>query len=608
MVFLLTVFVSLPLLHAVPGTSGARRPVLWSFDARGPVRSTPVISGDVLYIGSDGAYVFALKRQTGEIKWHFKTGSAVSSVPLFDSESNHVFVTSKKGTLHALHAANGEMSWSFDTKAVTRYAKGWDYFISSPALAGKRGNLVIFGSGDNFIYAINKKKGTLAWNYDAGDMVRSTPTVVGDTVYCGTMKGELLALSVKKGKRKWVFKAKGNKYFPKGEFLFKPLVHNGMVFAGSRDASFYALDAATGAMKWKVTDPMGAWYTTAIAEGDTVFAASSDGHYIQALDVATGKEKWQCKSDDLVFSTPAFHNSVVYFGGHDDYIYAANAKTGDIPWRYRTGGDVLGSPVVDNNILYIGGDDGKLYAIDISKDKAAAASMAKGKTAFRAVYYAPRMDKKVHPVISSLPQEIYSRCRDEGFQRLDGPGLETFLNERIKNKQAASSAVVLASYTYPYSVMQSVEGSPSLVRQYLDGGGTFLWIGNLAPFVATLKPETKKDKDNKEIKDEVFFRAFKETMTTLGINQTFLYNSAFYYDSYVSHATEAGKKLGLPDWFSAGYGVDPKQVSTVLAMDEHGRATAWIKNYGGPDGTGLIRIWAGDRLSLDITSITDAIF
>lgn len=579
-------------IQAVPGVPAPEDHIRWIIDAKGPVRSTPVVSGDVLYVGSDGGYVLAIKKETGEIIWRFKADSAVSSVPLIDSDGgNIIYVTSKKGTLYALQAASGEKIWSFSTQAITRYSKGWDYFISSPVLAGK---YVIFGSGDHFIYALNKKKGTVAWKYDAGNMVRSTPVVVADVLYCGTMQGEMLALSVKKGKLKWAFKAKGNKYFPIGEFLFKPLVYNGMVYAGSRDASFYALNAATGALKWNIKDPMGAWYTTAIAEGDTVYAASSDGHYVQALDPATGKEKWKCMSDNLVFSTPAIHKGVLYFGGHDDHIYAADAASGDLLWRYTSGGDVLGSPLVDQDTLYIGSDDGKLYAIDIAATQPKSSSQPK--TAFRAVYYAPRLDKKVVSTTSSLPQEIYQLFRDAGYERLDGKGLETFLNDRLTDGQTASSVVVLASYTYPYSILHASNESPSLVRQYLDRGGSFLWIGNLPPFVAALKTEIKKNKDGKEIKEQIFYRSFKEGMAALDIDQSFLYNSGFYYDAYISFATEAGKKLGLPGWFSAGYAVDPKKVNTVLAVSEHGQAAAWIKNYGGPEGTGLIRIWAGEKM------------
>jgi hypothetical protein len=34
--------------------------------------------------------------------------------------------------------------------------------------------------------------------------------------------------------------------------------------------------------------------------------------------------------------------------------------------------------------------------------------------------------------------------------------------------------------------------------------------------------------------------------------------------------------------------VDPSVASTVLATDEVGRAAAWVRSYGGPEGTGYV--------------------
>jgi len=44
-------------------------------------------------------------------------------------------------------------------------------------------------------------------------------------------------------------------------------------------------------------------------------------------------------------------------------------------------------------------------------------------------------------------------------------------------------------------------------------------------------------------------------------------------------------------WWVGGFAVETNQVTTVLACDETGRASAWVKNYGGPEGTGLAQLW-----------------
>jgi hypothetical protein len=34
-------------------------------------------------------------------------------------------------------------------------------------------------------------------------------------------------------------------------------------------------------------------------------------------------------------------------------------------------------------------------------------------------------------------------------------------------------------------------------------------------------------------------------------------------------------------------------VSETLALDDNGLAGAWVKNYGGPPGTGFVRVYGG---------------
>ena len=558
----------------------------------GPFRSTPVLAGDTLYIGIDSGYVFAVNRKTGRSRWSFKADAAVSSRPAVAGDL--LFFTTKKGTLYAVyqhkHQKEGKEAWRFTSKGKTMrlYGGGWDYFVSSPVVVG---DLVIFGSGDNHIYAVHREKGLLAWKYDTGAVVRSTPAVDNKTgtLFCGNLKGQLVALAVKSGKVKWKFKTSGSKYFPSGELLFEPLVYKNTVYVGSRDASFYAVNASNGKLRWKVSDPKGAWYTTAAAADGTVFAASSDGHYVQALDYATGKEKWKFYTGDLVFSTPYIHDGVLYVGSHDGYVYAVDTGTGKLEWRHKTAAAVLGSAVVDNGMLIIGGDDGGLYGLKPGRSEGKV-----GKKMHRAVYWAPQLDAKMAglKIKTHDPQEVYGLFRDsDDYEALDAPGLEEFLKKRIGDKQASSSVIVLASVVFPHSIYRVQEKTPPLLRQYLDAGGSIVSLGT-PPFMFAWREDINKPVVHG-----------KEIMDALGIETNFFFRAFSYYDSYFSYATEDGKKLGMPAWWCSGYGVDRSQVTTVLGLDEHGRATAWIKSYGGPPGTGLIRLWGDRHLPQDMKFI-----
>jgi outer membrane protein assembly factor BamB len=591
MLFLLLITVGVsgyPVSQDQNATGSANR-LMGTFSCLGPIRSTPVSAGETMYIGSDSGYFYALDRKTGGSRWSFQADAAVASKPAVAGDL--VYFTTKRGTLYAIyqHQSEGKEAWKFNSQARTArlYGGGWDYFVSSPVVAG---DLVIFGSGDNHIYAVHRETGSLAWKYDTGAVVRSTPALDDkkQTIFCGTLGGELLALNVKSGKVKWKFKTAGNEYFPKGELLFEPLVYKNTVYVGSRDATFYAVNADNGKLRWKVNDQKGAWYTTAAAVNDRVFAASSDGHYVQALDYSTGEEKWKFKAEGLIFSTPFVDEGVLYVGSHDGYVYAVDAGTGKLEWRYRVGDDVLGSAVIDKGMLIIGCDDGVLYGLRPGR------SVSPGdKKIHRAVYWAPQMDQKIMNRVANThdPGKLYRFFRDSGYEALDAPGLEQFLKNRIDDKQASSSVIALASLVFPYSIYRGQENAPCLLRQYLDAGGSIVSVG-YPPFIFTLKEDTNQP-----------IVPVKDLMAALGIDEDFFYRGFSYYDAYMSWPTEAGKRLGMPQWWCSGYGVDPRKVTTVLGVNEHGQATAWIKSYGGPEGTGLIRLWGNDQLPKDMNFI-----
>ena len=46
---------------------------------------------------------------------------------------------------------------------------------------------------------------------------------------------------------------------------------------------------------------------------------------------------------------------------------------------------------------------------------------------------------------------------------------------------------------------------------------------------------------------------------------------------------------------------------TVLAVDEFGKASEWIKNYGGPPGTGLLQLTLSRQAPPDLAEVEAAI-
>ncbi len=75
--------------------------------------------------------------------------------------------------------------------------------------------------------------------------------------------------------------------------------------------------------------------------------------------------KWKFKTGDVVYSSPAVVDGVVYFGSDDNHLYAIDIKTGEEKWKFETGAEVWSSPAVVDGVVYFGSDDNHLYAVDI---------------------------------------------------------------------------------------------------------------------------------------------------------------------------------------------------------------------------------------------------
>ena len=151
-----------------------------------------------------------------------------------------------------------------------------------------------------------------------------------------------------------------------------PLVWNGAVYFGSGDGNVYAVDAATGALKWKFKTGDVVHASPAIADG-MVFIGSWDS-YFYALDAATGAQKWKFKTGEDpdmhnqqgIQSSAAVMDGMVFFGCRDAHLYALDEQTGQQKWSYSTKGSwVIASPAVrDGKVFFTTSDTALLFEAD----------------------------------------------------------------------------------------------------------------------------------------------------------------------------------------------------------------------------------------------------
>jgi len=256
--------------------------------------------------------------------------------------------------------------------------------IGSPVILD---SVIYFGSDDHNIYAVDASTGRQIWKTTTRGPVPSTPAVVDGTVYAGSYDGKFYALDAKSGGLKWKFSTEGERRFeakgihggepktqtipdPFDTFLSSPVVADGAVYFGSGDTNVYALDAGTGALRWKFKTGDVVHASPAFANG-VVFVGSWDS-YFYAIDAKSGKEKWRFHGgeDALIHnqvgfqSSPAVVDGVVYTGCRDAQVYALEAETGKQKWKFDNALSwVIASPAVADGKVFFATSDSSLFHI-----------------------------------------------------------------------------------------------------------------------------------------------------------------------------------------------------------------------------------------------------
>ncbi len=121
-------------------------------------------------------------------------------------------------------------------------------------------------------------------------------------------------------------------------------------------------------------------------DGNTLYAASFD-RKLYALDAATGRIRWSTATDDILMSTPIFAKDLIVVGsGHNGFLKPddpvsqtwgrpegnavfAYGSDGKLVWKFHTPGEDMPSPAIDGDTVVFGNGDAHAYALYLSTGK-----------------------------------------------------------------------------------------------------------------------------------------------------------------------------------------------------------------------------------------------
>jgi cobaltochelatase CobN len=273
-------------------------------------RSTPAISGDLIFVGSCVGDLYCVNASGGETIWHETIETNPAWWETGDSPlvyENKVFISSfSDGSLHVFDF-DGNKLWNITTG-------GGIGSYTSPAASNGR---IFFAGGDPALYCVNISDHSILWNFSTSDGITTTPAIEGDVIFFAT-ESRMYAVDLDGGE---VWNRSLTVTFS------SPAVAYGNVYIGSDEKRFYCFNASNG------------------------------------------DEVWNKSVNGVIRSSPAVADGTVYFGTNagDGTVYALNAIDGTVRWSYDTSGYIMSSPSISDGIMFIGSDTGYLYAFGTPK-------------------------------------------------------------------------------------------------------------------------------------------------------------------------------------------------------------------------------------------------
>jgi outer membrane protein assembly factor BamB len=192
---------------------------------------------------------------------------------------------------------------------------------------------------------------------------------VGDLVVVGSCNSIIRALDRNTGLVRWEYDIR--KDGDQGQFHGDPLITDELLVIGTDGhiGHVYAFERTTGVVRWKYRVDEQGVASDVVGLGGNVYAVTL-GNRVLCLDLKSGKAKWTFQSayrgQDRCAgcSSPAAAGDCVYFGGLDGFAYALNAQTGQLIWKRDLGARVTTSTAIHGQDLYMGTAKRHLYRLN----------------------------------------------------------------------------------------------------------------------------------------------------------------------------------------------------------------------------------------------------
>jgi outer membrane protein assembly factor BamB len=256
--------------------------VLWRQDLGVPIVNAPTANGGRVFVSTQDNHLFALAQTDGRRLWDHQGIS--ESAGILESTSaavsgDYVMAPYSSGEVYALRVQNGRPAWNdmLTHSGVATALSELDDIAGRPVVDR---DVVYAISHSGIMAAISLNTGDRLWSRDIGGI--QTPWAAGDYVYVLTSDQQIICLTRKEGKVKWIHQLQrwDDPENRSGAMVWAgPVLVSDRLVVVSSKGTAAAISPYTGELQAKMEIPAGTYISPVVANG-MLYLYTSDAQLV----------------------------------------------------------------------------------------------------------------------------------------------------------------------------------------------------------------------------------------------------------------------------------------------------------------------------------------
>lgn len=294
-----------------------------------------------------------------ELVWQVDLHKCVDASPLVVHRAGHA--SSEPGTTWAVIGSHAGKLVCVDVGdgGSLVWERTLDDRIEASAALNETTRCVYVGTYSGALYAVDLATGSDKWVFKAADAIKAAVRVIDELelVVCGAYDHNVYGIDALTGALRWELSADGGSVFSTPAYV--SATRQLFVATTKGYVSCVVLDADQGQRAptpcWNRQLPAPVFSSLSVSPTtDLLLLGCADGG-LYALDAASGAIRWQYATERPVFSSPCVYShqrdaaddsACVLVGSHDGALRKVSSRSGELAWRTELGSPIFGSPAV----------------------------------------------------------------------------------------------------------------------------------------------------------------------------------------------------------------------------------------------------------------------